>query len=149
MSFHIEGVGNLGASPERKTVIVDDEEKPVVTLRVRFDRRVPDGQGGYVDKGGFWRDVSVWKAPLGDRIMAHLRKGARVFVRGTERSHAWADDHNQEREGFSIIADYVAPDLLGIDSIAYAPRRSADTEDDDSSDVEPVGNGADMAKVEA
>jgi|GEM_PF-454640 len=152
MSFHIEGIGNLGANPERKSVIVDDEEKPLVTFRVRFDRRVPDGQGGYVEKGGFWRDVSVWKAALGDRIMTHLRKGTRVFVRGTERAHAWVDDDDQEREGYSIIADYVAPDLVGIESIAFAPRRPAnaeDAEDDDASEHESVGNGADTVDVES
>ena len=150
MSFHIEGVGNLGANPERKSVIVDDEEKPVVNLRVRFDRRVPDGKGGYVDKGGFWRDVSVWKGPLGDRIMTHLRKGARVFVRGTERARNWVDDHEQERETYSIVADYVAPDLVGVESISFASgRHQANGEDEASADIDPAINGADTEGVEA
>lgn len=150
MTYQIEAVGNLGGNPEMKTVNIGDEEKPVVNLRVYFDRRVSDGNGGFVDKGGFWRDVAIWKPALGDRAMTHLRKGARIIVRGTEQVRAWKDQEGQERESYTVNADYVALDLLGIETVKFTKRRrGAESSDDDGggsdvkSDDDSVAEAAD------
>ncbi|MGH8531652.1 MAG: tyrosine-type recombinase/integrase [Gammaproteobacteria bacterium] len=36
------------------------EPRTVTELRVYFDRQVPDGNGGFEDRGGFWLPVHLW-----------------------------------------------------------------------------------------
>ena len=120
-----QGTGNLGSDPEKKMAKVRGEERPVVEFRVFFERNVPDGNGGFKEGGGFWRTVSVWKEGLGDRILAHLKSGAKVFVQGQEVASQWQDEHGQDRESYDVVADYVAPDLIGIEGITYQRRRAA------------------------
>jgi single-strand DNA-binding protein len=48
------GEGNLGQDPELRAVQSGGGDKAVANLRVYFDRRVPDGGGGFEDKQGFW-----------------------------------------------------------------------------------------------
>ena len=122
---HFYGTGNLGSDPESKPVTVDGEERTVVEFRVYFDRQVPDGDRGWTDKGGFWRTVQIWKEGLGQRVQDHLVKGARVFVMGQVKASQWTDDHDQNRTSYDIVADYVAPDLIGIDAIEYQERKAA------------------------
>lgn len=119
MNNVFQGTGNLGSDPELKTVKVGDEDRQVVSFRVYFERSVPDGGGGFQEKGGFWRDVSVWKEGLGQRVAKHLAKGSKVFVIGHEVASQWKDDHDQDRESYDIRADYVAVDLIGIEAISY------------------------------
>lgn len=120
-----QGTGNLGTDPERKFVEVQGEQRPVVEFRVFFERSVPDGNGGFKESGGFWRTVSVWKEGLADRVLAHLKSGGKVFVQGQEVASQWKDDHQQERESYDVVADYIAVDLIGVSEIAYQTRRAA------------------------
>ena len=120
-----QGTGNLGSDPEAKTVQVDGEDRTVVDFRVFFERSVPDGDGGFKDGGGFWRTVSVWKDGLGERVLKHLKSGAKVFVQGQEVASQWKDEYEQDRESYAVIADYVAADLIGIEAITYHRRRAA------------------------
>ena len=76
------GEGNLGQDPELRTVQSGGGDKAVANLRVYFDRRVPDGDGGFEDKQGFWLNVELW----GDRATHVARlcaKGSRVAVIGS------------------------------------------------------------------
>lgn len=120
-----QGTGNLGSDPEKKMVNVQGEERPVVELRVFFERSVPDGAGGFKESGGFWRTVSVWKEGLGDRVLTHLKSGTKVFVQGQEVASQWKDEHSQDRESYDVVADYIAADLIGVAAITYQARRDA------------------------
>ncbi|MGI9449088.1 MAG: single-stranded DNA-binding protein [Geminicoccaceae bacterium] len=142
MTLHIEGVGNLGAKPEKKKVIVDGEDKPLVSMRVYFDRRRPNGTGGYVEQEGLWRDVAVWKPGLGDRIIQCLNKGARVFVKGTEIGNSYRNSDGEEVSSCTIIADYVAPDLVGVQNITFSNGRGRGHEDASDGDVDLRGEEA-------
>lgn len=82
MSNHFAGRGNLGADPELKHVEIDGKPRAVAALRIYFERPVPDGDGGFTDKGGFWLPVNLW-GPKAETIAKLLRKGARVRVEGT------------------------------------------------------------------
>ena len=126
--FH--AIGNLGKAPVQKTVNKGGESHTVVELSVKVDRRVPDGDGGYVNRGDFWLETSIWRPSLQERVMAHLKKGARVFVMGELVASPWTDEHDQKRMSYQLNADYVAPDLLGVDSITFGRRGAADDEDD-------------------
>ena len=85
------GEGNLGQDPDLKSVRVGDENKDVANLRIYFDRRVPDGEGNFEDKKGFWLNVEVW----GDRATHIARlcaKGSRVAVIGSLMDDGYEKD---------------------------------------------------------
>lgn len=130
MSFRIDGAGNLGADPVKKSVRVNNEDVQVVEFDVYFDHVVPDGAGGYQEKDGTWTRVSVWKKPLGDRLHRHLRKGAKVIVQGTGRVALWVDEQGKTQKRLDITASYVALDFLCVENVAFNTRRHQDLTDD-------------------
>jgi single-strand DNA-binding protein len=130
------GKGNLGAKPELRYVDAkaSGETRPVAEMRVYFDHRRPDGEGGYRDEGGFWADVTLWgaKAEAAARI---LPKGARVCVVGTLFKERWTDKQSgQPRESDAILADDITLDLNRIEEITL--RRAKERE-------EPAATGSD------
>ncbi len=117
MANRFEGRGNLAAVPELKRVQVDGEERLVAELRIYFDRQVPDGDGGFTDRGGFWLTANLW----GDRaevVSNLLPKGARVHVTGTLVQDTWNDkESGEERRALELVADYVSLDLGRVDGL--------------------------------
>ena len=117
MANRFEGRGNLGARPELKTVQVDGEERLVAELRIYFDRRVPDGDGEFVDRGGFWLTANLW-GERARQIAELLPKGARVLVTGTLVQDTWADrESGEERRAVQLVADHVSLDLGRVEGV--------------------------------
>ncbi|MCA1851440.1 MAG: single-stranded DNA-binding protein, partial [Beggiatoa sp.] len=88
MSNHFAGRGNLGADPDLMHVEIGGEPRAVAALHIYFGRPVPDGDGGFTDKGGFWLPVNLW-GPKAETIAKLLRKGARVRAEGTLVQDTW------------------------------------------------------------
>lgn len=121
MSNKFFGRGNLGAEPVLRYTAGEDGA-PVCDLRVYFDRRKPDGNGGYVESGGFWMDVSLWGA-RGELAARLLKKGARVSVIGDQFEDTWDDrDTGERRSKYRVRADTVDLDLSRVDSIVWKTR---------------------------
>lgn len=117
MTANFSDIGNLGADPELKEVEVEGEPRTVTEMRIRFDRPVPTDDG-FEDRGGFWLDVSLWDKRGGERAAAVLRKGARVFVRGTLVQEQWKDrETGGDRSKFKLLAHYVALDLARVEAV--------------------------------
>ncbi|GAC1626342.1 MAG: single-stranded DNA-binding protein [Nevskia sp.] len=115
------GVGNLGDKPKFKTVPISDEMRDVLELRVYFDRPVPDGDGSYADKGGFWLTANLWgnrAKPLSEL----LDKGMRVRVEGTLIQETWEDREGEERSGMKLDLDAVALELVRVSGIEMRQR---------------------------
>lgn len=126
MANEFRGRGNLGAVPVLKQVEVDGEPRSVAQLRVYFDRSVPDGDGGFIDRGGFWLDVSLWGSK-GEAAVRVLRKGARVSVSGTLVNQEWTDKESGEtRSRFELRADNVDLDLVRVDNVEWRNREQGD-----------------------
>ncbi|WP_127476631.1 single-stranded DNA-binding protein [Sulfurivermis fontis] len=126
MANDFKGRGNLGTAPTLKHVDVDGERRAVAQLRVYFDRSVPDGNGGFADRGGFWLDVNLW-GPKAEAAAKVLAKGARVAVTGTLVNHEWADkDSGEPRARLEVQADHVDLDLSRVESIRLRKKESAD-----------------------
>jgi single-strand DNA-binding protein len=124
MTANFADIGNLGADPELKDVEVEGEPRRVTELRIRFDRPVPTDDG-FEDRGGFWLDVSLWDKRGGERAAAVLRKGARVFVRGTLVQEQWKDrETGGDRSKFKLQAEYVALDLARVESVELRQSQS-------------------------
>lgn len=125
MSNRFEGFGNVGAAPALRRVPVGGDQRPVLDLRVYFDRRVPKGDGKFEDEGGFWLTVSVW-GPRAETLARVLRKGARVYVEGGLRQESWTDrDNGSERSELRLTAEAIAIDPLCLESVEYRARRGS------------------------
>ena len=127
--------GNLTKDPEGRTVKVDGEPRKIVEIRVFSDvnRLVGDRYEQDADKSG-GVDVTIWREGLGDAVLAHFRKGARVWVTGDLHLHRYKDRESGEpRAALRMTADNVALLPYRIDRIAFAPRRGA-AEDADQVD---------------
>ena len=122
MANRFVGRGNLAAAPTVKHVEVDDEKRAVASMRIYFDRNVPDGDGGFEDKGGFWLDVSLW-GPRAETAARLLDKGARVAVSGTLVQRTWEDKESGEpRSRIELIADQVDLDLARVERIEFRAK---------------------------
>lgn len=130
MSNTFTAVGNLGGAPSLRHVDVPTEggrkeKRAVCDLRVYVDRRVPDGKGGFEDRGGFWVTASLW-GPRAEAAAKLLSKGARVHVSGTLYLHVWAEKGTgEERSELRLDADDVSLSLLRIESVTFSVPRSA------------------------
>lgn len=90
MANQFIGTGNLGADPEVRFVNHAQGSSSVLNMRIFFDRAVPDNQGGFIDKGGFWLNCSYWHNNAADMAKV-LRKGMRVKVDGRLLLQEWKD----------------------------------------------------------
>lgn len=123
MSNTFTARGNLAAAPELKTVIVNGEDRQVAEMRMYCDRPVPDGDGGFKDKGGFWLNVSRWGA-AGEHAARVLDKGYRIKVQGTLVNNEWSKD-GEDRSRLELVADDITLDLSRIESVTPRPRSQA------------------------
>lgn len=129
MSNHFIGRGNLGADPELKHIEIEGGSRTVVGLRIYFDRPVPDGEGGFTDKGGFWLPVNLW-GPKAEVIAKLLRKGTRVRVEGTLVQDTWDDKETGEPNSrIELQADSVDLDLARVESVTFRPKIEASNGD--------------------
>lgn len=132
MSNEFRGTANIGTASSFKTLNLANGPRPVLEFRAYFDRSIPDGDGGFVDKGGFWLDVSVW-GPRAEPLSKLLQKGMRIRVEGSLELRPWIDkESGEDRSAFTLHADYVAIDPSRIERIQMrekAPRDEAAVED--------------------
>jgi single-strand DNA-binding protein len=137
MSNHFLGRGNLGADPELKHVELEGESRTVVELRIYFDRPIPNGDGGFTDKGGFWLPVNLWGSKA-EAVAKLLRKGSRVRVEGTLVQDTWDDKATGEPNSrIEVQADSVDLDLARVESITF--RTKSDTKQDGTLGDAPMG----------
>jgi len=124
MANRFEGRGNLAAAPELKQVEVDGEQRAVAELRIYFDRSVPDGDGCFEDRGGFWLTANLW-GERAEQVASLLPKGARVHVTGTLVRDTWTDkDSGEERSAFELVADHVSLDLGRVENVALRQKEA-------------------------
>ncbi|MBK5944822.1 single-stranded DNA-binding protein [Halorhodospira halophila] len=141
MANFFRGRGNLGGAP----ILRHTQDTPVANLRVYFDRPIPDGEGGFNERGGFWANVSLWgsRAETAARL---LPKGARVAVEGELFESRWVDkETGDERRQLEIRARYVDVDLSRVDSLTVRRRQSGQGDTPDPTPDGVVAGAADDA----
>ena len=125
MGAHIEIKGNLGGDPVfGKT----KEGKPWVNFSVyqphwvKKPDAVPNGPDQYIDKGGFWLQVS-WFSNKAEVAAQLLKKGTAVVVSGDLHADTWVDKETGElKAGYKVTANEVTLDLRGISGVSYRQR---------------------------
>lgn len=116
--------GNLTKNPEGRTVIVANEQRPIVEMRVFSDvsRRVGDGWEQDEERSG-GVDVTIWGEKLGEAVLAHFRRGARVRVEGDLHLNEYTDGDGVHHAGLRLAAESVSLMPYRIESIVFTPKR--------------------------
>ena len=126
MSNEFRGTGNVGEVPVLKTVLVGNEERSVVGLRVFFDEYRQDGNGGLEQAGGFWLDVNLWGDRHAAEVAQLVKKGARVHVIGRLAESRWTmTATGEERHALYLNADHLFLSLARLAEVRFKPRREA------------------------
>ena len=126
MSNTFKGTGNLGKTPELKFIDTAEGKKAVANFSIRFDRDKRLEDGSYVDNGGFWLDVAIF-GKRAERVAKILSKGNRVYAEGSLKQQNW-EQEGEQRIKLVLEASYIAPDLLGIDTIQFQSKDKASTD---------------------
>ena len=88
--------GNVGNAAEHRSFPNGNKDpRHMLRLNVMFDNSIPDGQGGYKDRGGFWANVEWWHQDA-ERFAALFQKGMRVVVIGRAIMDSWTDKQSGE-----------------------------------------------------
>ncbi|WP_412461763.1 single-stranded DNA-binding protein [Pseudomonas sp. SC11] len=101
--------GNVGNAAEHRSFANGNKDpRHMLRLNVMFDNSIPDGQGGYKDRGGFWANVEWWHQDA-ERFAALFQKGMRVLVIGRAVMDSWTDKQSgQEVSALKVEASRVA-----------------------------------------
>ena len=99
--------GNIGSAPEFKEFPNGNKDpRRLLRINVYFDNSIPDGKGGYEDRGGFWANVEWWHKEA-ERYSALFQKGMRVMVAGRAVMDRWENNEGQF-EALKIQASRIA-----------------------------------------
>lgn len=134
------GEGNLGDTPTLKMIKTAKGDIAKAEMNVRFERRVSDGKGGFVDKGSFWAKVETWNYSA-ENCARVLRKGMRVSVKGTPSEESWADKKNPENTKpitqMCISADSISLCLGRIETVVMKEKVRRDDLNQNAPDLGP------------
>ena len=99
MGMFTKVTGNLLQNPEQRMVRVKGEDRKITDLRVFADYYRRDGNGELVqdDDKCIAVEVTIWNEKLGDAVMEHFRKGARVVVDGEMHVNNYVDKEDTDR----------------------------------------------------
>ncbi|SFY08926.1 single-stranded DNA-binding protein [Azotobacter vinelandii] len=107
MATPVNWEGNIGSAPEYKQFANGNKEpRRMLRLNVFFDNSIPDGQGGYKDRGGFWCNVEWWH-PDAERYAQLFMRGMRVLVQGRTIMDRW-EKNGEADQALKVEASRIA-----------------------------------------
>ncbi|SHO53466.1 single-stranded DNA-binding protein [Desulfopila aestuarii] len=106
-------IGNLGNDPELR----EAHGKPVCTFSVATTERWKDQQGDRQEKTE-WHKVVAWDQ-LAKTCAHYLKRGARVYIEGKNRTRKWTDQNGVERYVTEIVAKEM--EMLGTPGNSSTP----------------------------
>lgn len=129
MAIRAELEGNLTMNPQGKVVSIAGENRTLVEMRVFSDvnRRTDDGWVQDEERSGAV-DVTIWNEKLGQEIIKHFRKGARVIVTGQMYLHEYVDTDGERHAMLRLAADTVGLQPYRIEALQFRAARSRETE---------------------
>lgn len=101
-------VGNLGKDPETRQF---NNGGSVTNLAVATSERWTDKQSGEKREATEWHKVALFNR-LGEIAAQYLRKGSKVYIEGSIRTHKYQDQNGQDRYSTEIRAN----ELVMLDS---------------------------------
>jgi single-strand DNA-binding protein len=79
-------VGNLGKDPEVKYT---PQGTPVAKFSIATNERFKDKDGNWQDRTE-WHNITAW-ARTAEIAGEYLKKGSKVYIEGSLRTHSWND----------------------------------------------------------
>ena len=129
--------GNIGSTPEFKEFANGNKDpRRLMRANVYFDNSIPDGKGGYEDRGGFWANVEWWHKDA-EHYSQLFQKGMRVIVSGRAVMDRWEKD-GEENAALKIQASRVAIMPHRIASVTLKPSQSQGNTPRDQSSPQPA-----------
>ncbi len=127
MGTSVNWEGNIGNAPEHRSFANGNQQpRQMLRLNVFFDNSIPDGNGGYKDRGGFWANVEWWH-PDAERFAQLFQKGMRVLVAGRAIMDTWKDKATgQEVSALKIEANRVAILPHRVDQVRLAQPKNGE-----------------------
>jgi single-strand DNA-binding protein len=104
-------VGNLGADPETKHT---QDGRKIVNLRIATSETWKDKASGERREKTDWHRVAVF-GPLAEVASKYLRKGSKVYLEGSLRTHKWQDQSGQERYSTQVELQGYGASLVLLD----------------------------------
>jgi len=100
-------IGNLGKDPEVKYT---PSGTPVAKFTVATNERFKDKEGQWQDRTE-WHNITAW-ARTAEIVGEYLKKGNKVYIEGSLRTHSWDDKQTNQKKYMTeiIVNDLV---LLG------------------------------------
>ena len=103
-------IGNLGADPETRQF---NNGGSVTNIAVATSERWTDKQSGEKKELTEWHRIALFNR-LGEVAAQYLRKGSKVYIEGSLRTHKYQDKSGQDRYSTEIRAnEMVMLDSLG------------------------------------
>jgi single-stranded DNA-binding protein len=130
MGMSTEVVGNLLQNPEQRVVRVKGEDRKITEVRVFADYYKNDGNGELIqdDDKCVAVEVTIWSEKLGNAVMDHFRKGARVIVTGDQYIQQYVDKDDKARFSVRVDAEMVALVPYRVEEIRFKAKRQEPAE---------------------
>lgn len=118
--------GNIGSAPEFKEFPNGNKDpRRMLRINVYFDNSIPDGKGGFEDRGGFWANVEWWHKDA-EHYARLFQKGMRVIIIGRAVMDRWEKD-GEENAALKVQASRIAILPHRIASVSLSPSQAQST----------------------
>lgn len=97
-------VGNLGKDPEVKYT---PQGTPVAKFTLATGDRFKDKDGNWQDRTE-WHNITAW-ARTAEIVGEYLKKGSKVYIEGSLRTHSWEDKQSGQKK---YMTEIVVNDLV-------------------------------------
>jgi len=127
MSYEVQIIGNLGATPEEKGQARD--QQPIVSFNIAKNASYIDPKTKQrVKREPEWFQVTCFSR-LAARVKASLKKGELVLVSGRLRSRTFQNAAGEKRSAFEIVAQ----DILRVERLSSVVGTDAGADPDTES----------------
>ena len=97
-------VGNLGKDPEVKFT---PSGTPVAKFSLATNERFKDKEGQWQDRTE-WHNITAW-ARTAEIVGEYLKKGNKVYIEGSLRTHSWDDKQTNQKK---YMTEIIVNDLI-------------------------------------
>src|SRR6266498_4635498 len=97
-------LGNLGKDPEVKYT---PQGTPVAKITIATNERFKDKDGQWQDRTE-WHNITAW-ARTAEIAGEYLKKGSKVYIEGSLRTHSWDDKTSGQKK---FMTEIIVNDLV-------------------------------------
>ena len=121
-------MGHLGRDPEIHNTAAG---KRLASLSLATSDRWTDRDTGEKRERTEWHRVVVMREPLVEILQNYARKGAKVYIEGSQRTRKWQDRDGNDRWTTETVVSWIDDRVLLLD------RRQAETEGEHAPNASP------------